>query len=68
MTKLVGTNPRAADPHGYFHRVVGVTDNGNRLTLELQPNPRIATQIGQGVLVVMENVVEVFEKGPGWRP
>jgi hypothetical protein len=61
------------DPHGYFYRVVGVTEAGTDMTLELQTNPRVSTFNAQypggwGVLVFMENAVEVFEKGPGWRP
>jgi hypothetical protein len=54
------------DPHGYFYRVVGVTDTGTSLQLELQSNPKKATQ--HGVLVFMENVVEVFDRGAGWQP
>jgi len=57
------------EPHGYFYRVVNVTDNATgTMTIELQSNPKQSTPGGYGVLVVMENVVEVFEKGPGWKP
>jgi hypothetical protein len=38
------------------------------MTIELQNNPKQSTPGNVGVLVVMENVVEVFEKGPGWQP
>jgi hypothetical protein len=58
-------------PHASFYRVVGVTDpnDGKTLVLELQTNPKVSTVGNQyGVLAVMENVVEVFEKGPGWLP
>jgi hypothetical protein len=58
------------DPHGFFYRVVNVTDGvdsrGPYVDLELQTNPRAGTT--QGVLVVLDGVAEVFEKGPGWRP
>jgi hypothetical protein len=55
------------DPHGFFYRVVGVTDEAtNCVLLELATRPRKGTT--QGVLIVMENVVEVFEKGSGWMP
>jgi hypothetical protein len=63
-----------ADPHGFFYRVVNVTEKPNEVDLELQTNPRMDTiyrtglPAPYGVLVVMDNVVEVFEKGPGWRP
>jgi hypothetical protein len=64
------------DPHGFFYRVVGVTDvSSNVMRLELQTNPKKASfyttaggPVPYGVLIVMENVVEVFEKGPGWQP
>jgi hypothetical protein len=63
------------DPHGFFYRVVGVTDlSSNSIRLELQTYPKKrsfynTTDLGAyGVLIVMENVVEVFEKGPGWQP
>src|SRR5262249_19803360 len=72
-----------SDPHGFFYRVVGVTDlppnitnpPSNVLRLELQTYPRKASfyntaggPVPYGVLIVMENVAEVFEKGPGWQP
>ncbi len=60
-------NQKTPEPHGFFYRVVGVTDNGNSLTLELQDKPKLGAA-GYGVLVFMENVVEVFEKGAGWKP
>jgi hypothetical protein len=64
------------DPHGFFYRVVGVTDvSSNVMRLELQTNPKKASfyntatgPVPYGVLIVMENVAEVFEKGPGWQP
>jgi hypothetical protein len=70
------------DPHGFFYRVVGVTDvSSTQLRLELQTYPKKSSFIPPntlapgdpgvppyGVLIVMENVVEVFEKGPGWQP
>ena len=72
-----------ADPHGFFYRVVNVTEpSGNQLDLELQTRPRLDTtdthrivpilpgqaQAGYGVVLVLDNVVEVFDKGAGWRP
>lgn len=63
------------EPHGFFYRVVNVTEKPNEVDLELQTNPRRSTinrttglPVPYGVLVVLDNVVEVFEKGPGWRP
>ncbi len=57
--------------HGYFYRVVGVTDVGGTVELELQtslrayPNgvPYPVTRV-----IVMEGVAEVFDKGPGSLP
>jgi hypothetical protein len=64
---LVNSASRRAEPHGYFYRVVGVTDeSANSMLLELQSNPKKGT--ANGILVVMENVVEVFERGAGWQP
>jgi hypothetical protein len=70
------------EPHGYFYRVVSVTEpipqtNPPSVLLELQSPPRQSTLFQlrpntpvqfYGVLVVMEGVVEVFEKGQGWKP
>jgi hypothetical protein len=68
-------NPPGPEPHGFFYRVVGVNDAGTYMELELQNTPRMGTcsnladpNTYYGVLVVMENVVEVFEKGAGWMP
>jgi hypothetical protein len=56
------------DPHGFFYRVVGVSDVGpNVVALELQTKPYKATG-GDGVLIVLDNVIEVFDKGSGWQP
>ena len=39
------------------------------MILELATKPKQTTMGNpNAVLVVMENVVEVFEKGPGWKP
>jgi hypothetical protein len=60
------------DPHGFFYRVVNVSDEGiqadgkHYVDLELQTRPKLGTS--QGVLVVLDGVAEVFEKGAGWRP
>jgi hypothetical protein len=63
------------DPYGFFYRVVSVTEdpNANQMILELQTPIRSNTKVSQatshlGVLVVLDNVVEVFEKGAGWQP
>jgi hypothetical protein len=69
------------DPHGFFYRVVGVSDGPvvsgvPSVDLELQAPPRMPTQYldakrnlhTYGVLVIMDNVVEVFDKGLGWQP
>ena len=49
-----------ANPQGYFYRVVDVTDNPNSVTIELQTPMKQTTT--QGMVVVMNNVVEVFDK------
>ena len=56
-------------PHGFFYRVVNIIEGtdgiGPYVDLELQTNPKAG---GPGVLMVLDGVAEVFEKGPGWRP
>lgn len=68
-TVVNGTQP---EPHGYFYRVTSVTDappprpGRQAVLLELQDRPRQATT--NGVLVVMEYAIEVFDEGLGWKP
>jgi hypothetical protein len=53
--------------HGYWYRVVDVTDTtvaGNdALQLDLQPKPVVPMQ----TICIMDGVVEVFPKGTGWK-
>ncbi len=67
----IGANsgtPGKPDPHGFFYRVVGVSDvSPTVVALELQNKPRKATG-PEGVLIVLDNVIEVFDKGTGWKP
>jgi hypothetical protein len=61
------------DPHGIFYRVVNVTESTGLVAgvvvptviLELQSPIRKSNPFkGQGILVVMDGVAEVFEMGP----
>ncbi len=55
------------DPHGFFYRVIGVSDVApNVVALELDTKPFKATG-PDGVLIVLDNVIEVFDKGTGWQ-
>jgi hypothetical protein len=71
---MVNTFTNQPDPHGFFYRVVNVTDFGGSpgvMQLELQTIPKVNSYDSNGnygVLVVMDNVVEVFDKGSGWEP
>jgi hypothetical protein len=72
---------QSPEPHGYFYRIIGVTDlGGTQMSLELQlpslMDAGIASNNGAGnpagLLIIMENVAEVFERktlsptiGPG---
>jgi hypothetical protein len=58
--------PDAPPVHGYFYRVVGVTENpaAGTMTVEVQTPLKADVQVA----VVMEYVAEVFDKGPGWAP
>jgi hypothetical protein len=80
VQKPVG-NQFVPEPHGHFYRVVGVTDTVDErgkpsLLLELQAPPLASTELDPanpnvnrfGVLVFMENLVEVVHKGAGWQP
>jgi prepilin-type N-terminal cleavage/methylation domain-containing protein len=50
------------NPHGYFYRVVGVTETGpGSMDVEVQFYPKASAN--PGVLLVLDNVVEVFDKG-----
>jgi type II secretory pathway pseudopilin PulG len=53
--------------HGYWYRVVDVTETTNAgndaLQLELQPKPVVPMQR----ILIMEGVVEVFPNGTGWK-
>lgn len=76
------TRPTGAlDPHQGFSLNINrqeqpsplITPPYTYLDLELEGYPRQSTidpVTGRyyGVLIVLENVAEVFEKGPGWRP
>jgi prepilin-type N-terminal cleavage/methylation domain-containing protein len=55
-------------PQGYFYRVVDVLDNGDStMTVELQTPARQSTTstdpAKQGMMLYLDNVAEVFEKG-----
>jgi prepilin-type N-terminal cleavage/methylation domain-containing protein len=50
-----------SNPQGYFYRVVDVIDNSTSLTLELQTAARQTT--ANGMLIFLDYVAEVFEKG-----
>ena len=70
------TNPASA--HGYFYRVVSITDNGNStFDLEVQTPlrgfvgsniPQISTGVYAGQTIILEGVVEVFERNSGRVP
>jgi prepilin-type N-terminal cleavage/methylation domain-containing protein len=58
----------ALNPQGYFYRVVDVLDNGDStMTIELQTPARISTTysdpLKQGMVLYLDNVAEVFERG-----
>jgi hypothetical protein len=51
--------------NAYFYRVVNVASvSSTQLTLEVQPNLKAPMQLA----AVMDNVVEVFDKGTSWQP
>src|SRR5262249_23000709 len=58
--------------HGYFYRVVNITDNGNgTFDLEVQTPLRGFAPGGgtfAGQCMILEGVVEVFERNTSWVP
>lgn len=51
--------------HGDFYRVVNVTETGSAAVIvELEQNLKYNTDS----MTVMQDVVDVFVKGPGWQP
>ncbi len=69
----------APDMQGVFYRVIDITDlPGNQLALELDKpiragfyppgyNPPSGTTVPR-VFVILEGVIDVIDKGPGWKP
>lgn len=57
-------------PHGYFYRVVSVSDNaaGTAVNIEVQTPLRGFTTSSTGRVIVLDGVAEVFEKGVGRLP
>lgn len=57
--------------HAKFYRVVGITDNGTSIDLEVQSPimdfPVPGANPYNGTIIVMDGVAEVFEVGAGWR-
>jgi hypothetical protein len=64
-------SPGRPHPHGFFYRVNEVTDLGGN-TLELSCDTTFKefarNQVTPGVVILIEGVAEVVEKGPGWLP
>ncbi len=61
--------------HGHFYRVVNYTETSTTsMLLQLERPLKAPIQTSAppdqrtGRIIVMDNVVEVFEKGPGWLP
>ena len=66
MTMTIKRGGWVFDPNnGYFYRVTNLADaGGGNTTVDVQPNLIVnPTQV-----VVMDNVVEVFDKGTSWQP
>jgi len=58
------TQDAAGVPRGQFYRVTGVTEGTNQVAVEVQ-TPLLADV---NAVVVMQDVVEVLEKGSNWQP
>jgi type II secretory pathway pseudopilin PulG len=58
------TPDATGNPTGQFYRIVSVTPNGATTFLETQ----IPLRSDVKSILVMENVIEVLERGTGWEP
>lgn len=56
--------PDLGNLHAFFYRVVDAYDNGSSVTLDLQ-TPLAADVTATGTIVVLENVIDVFERRTG---
>jgi type II secretory pathway pseudopilin PulG len=56
--------------HGYFYRVVGITDNtaAQNMVVEVGTPLRGFAASQVGTVIVLDGVTEVFEKGPARQP
>jgi hypothetical protein len=69
-TLTVGTPPNVQTygwAHAYFYRVVSVNEIApNQFEMEVATPLRRWNATGNGTVIVMDNVVEVIERGTGW--
>ena len=54
--------------HSYFYRVVGISPVAGTNAFYLEVDTPLRSDMNPGVVVVMDNVIEVFDKGTGWKP
>ncbi|HEY7425914.1 MAG TPA: prepilin-type N-terminal cleavage/methylation domain-containing protein [Gemmataceae bacterium] len=65
MSDLSSTGAHTSIAHGDFYRVINVTELGsNQVRVELEKNLKQNTD----AMTVMQDVVDVFDKGPSWQP
>ena len=50
------------DPHGYFYRVLSVTQTSST-TMDVEVQTPLIGAGGNGVVIIMDNVIEVFNRG-----
>jgi prepilin-type N-terminal cleavage/methylation domain-containing protein len=73
-TPILDAKGNATTAHGFFYRLVGVTDIGNsQLEVELETPvrgtfPLNANSQPYATIIVLEGVAEVYEKGPARAP
>lgn len=65
MSDLTNAGTHTSIAHGDFYRVINVTEmGGNQVRVELEQTLKNNTDS----MTVMQDVVDVFVKGPGWQP
>jgi hypothetical protein len=76
-TSSAGQNdpPDIGKIHSFFYRVTDIFDTGSSLVLDLQTplvaainGPTVTAPSVPGVIVVLENVANVYERRTGWQP
>lgn len=62
-----GSDPKFGPVNAFFYRVQKATPSGVSGDRRLDITPALRAPIQKGRLIFLDNVIEVFERGPGWQ-